>query len=77
MIDLCSPRAPAAVPLADVIAMMTGFLLAWRLPVWATVALGLALEAFVGYMIRDNLALNILMLIHPIAAVKVWQTGGT
>ena len=63
--------------LSDLAAMLTGFLLAWRLPVWATVILGLSMEAFVGYMIRDNLALNILMLIHPIEAVKIWQGGGS
>jgi len=63
--------------LSDLVAMMTGFLLAWRLPVSATVILGLGMEAFVGYMIRDNLALNILMLIHPIEAVKIWQGGGS
>jgi hypothetical protein len=34
------------------------------------------IEAGLAFFIRDNLALNILMLIHPIAAVKRWQSGG-
>src|SRR5687767_10016151 len=55
---------------ADILAMSAGFLLAARLPVWSTVALTVAMELAVGYAIRDNLLLNILMLISPIDAVK-------
>ena len=62
--------------LADVLFMALGFMLAWRLPVRATVALVIALEAFVGYSIRDNLALNIIMLIHPFEIIRAWQFGG-
>ena len=62
--------------LSDITAMMAGFWLASRLPVWATVTLTIGLEAFVGYMIRDNLALNILMLLYPLDAVRHWQSGG-
>lgn len=62
--------------ICDVLAMTIGFYLASILPVWLTVVLAVGAELFTGYMIRDNLTLNVIMLIHPVEAIKAWQSGG-
>lgn len=59
----------------DTVAMAIGFWLARLLPVSATVALALAIEISLGYLIRDNLALNIIQLVYPNAAISAWQAG--
>jgi hypothetical protein len=61
--------------ICDIGWMMLGFMVASRWPVWATLALVVIAEVGVGYAIRDNLALNILMLIYPLEAVRRWQAG--
>ena len=62
---------------SDILAMVAGFLLAARIPVWATVVAVVVIEAFLAYWIRDNLALNVLMLIYPLEAVRRWQAGAS
>jgi hypothetical protein len=60
---------------SDTLAMVAGFLFAKKFPVAATVAVGLFFEVVLLLHIRDNLALNIIMLIHPFEAIKHWQSG--
>jgi hypothetical protein len=60
----------------DTLAAALGFTLARVLPVWVSVAFVVGLELFAAYMIRDNLILNIIQLIHPSEVISRWQTGG-
>ena len=50
--------------------------IARRLPISAVAGLAVAMELIVGAVIHDNLTLNILMLVHPLDAVRAWQAGG-
>ena len=59
----------------DILSMVGGFLLAARWPVWATIATAVGLELFVGWWIRDNLTLNVIMLVYPLEAIRRWQMG--
>jgi hypothetical protein len=59
----------------DTVFMAVGFFAASRLPAWVTVAIAIFFELLTGYIIRDNLTLNVLMLIWPVDAVRVWQGG--
>lgn len=61
---------------ADIVFMAIGFGIAGRAPVLVSVAIGLGFEALALFAIRDNLALNVIMLLHPMEAIRSWQDGG-
>jgi hypothetical protein len=59
----------------DLLTAAVGYGIAARAPLWGTVAIALALELLLAWAIRDNLTLNLLMLIHPVPAIEAWQSG--
>ena len=61
--------------MSDIAMMALGFLAARRLPVWASVVLAILLELAALIVIRDNLTLNIIMLLAPNDAIRAWQAG--
>jgi hypothetical protein len=62
--------------LSDIAMMAIGFLAARKLPPWASVALLVALELLPLAVIRDNLTLNVWMLLWPNHALAAWQAAG-
>jgi len=61
---------------SDITMMALGFFIARKLPVWATVALLIVLELVPLFVIRDNLTLNVWMLLWPSEAIGAWQAAG-
>ena len=59
--------------LTDIFAMTVGFIAASKLRVWMSILLFIALEALLLFFIRDNLTINVIMLLHPFEAIKAWQ----
>lgn len=60
---------------ADVAWMALGFAFARRVPWWVTVGVAVAFELIALVAIRDNLTLNVLMLVSPVEAIKAWQSA--
>lgn len=63
--------------LSDIAMMALGFWFARKLPLWWSVAIVLVLELVPLFVIRDNLTLNVWMLLAPNGAIKAWQSGGS
>jgi hypothetical protein len=55
--------------------MVLGFVMAARFPIWVIVTLAILFEIGVGAVIRYNLNLNIIMLLHPFDSIRQWQSG--
>lgn len=62
--------------MSDLLMMALGFLAASRLKLWQSVGVILAMELGCLILFRDNLTLNVLMLVWPLKAIKEWQLGG-
>ena len=62
--------------LSDTLTAMLGFLFAASVPPIAPIAVGIAIELGLAFAIRDNLALNIVMLVHEVPWIKAWQAAG-
>jgi len=60
---------------SDTIAALIGFMLAAKLPTKITVAIALFFEILALIVIRDNLTLNVIMLLHPFEFIRQWQSG--
>jgi hypothetical protein len=60
---------------SDITMMGLGYLLARKLPVWVSVTVVLVLELIPLFAIRDNLTLNVWMLLAPNDAIRGWQTA--
>jgi hypothetical protein len=58
---------------SDVVFMALGFAFALLAPAWVKIAVALGFELIALWAIRDNLTLNVLMLVWPIDAIKAWQ----
>jgi hypothetical protein len=62
--------------LSDIGMMSLGFLFASRARPWVSVSAVIAMEVGCALWVRDNLTLNIIMLVHPVEAIKAWQSAG-
>lgn len=62
--------------LGDVLSCVLGFYVARRLGFVRSLVLFLVIEVFLLIVMRDNLTLNVLMLIYPVPGIKAWQSVG-
>jgi len=62
--------------MSDALFALAGFMLAHRLPVALIAGLAVTFELLTGAVIRDNLTLNVTMLIYPFDFIRMWQAGG-
>ena len=58
---------------SDIACCMLGFFIARKLGFRLSLLLLIAVEVILLFWVHDNLTLNIIMLIHPVEAIKQWQ----
>jgi len=61
--------------LGDLVSCGLGFIIAYYLGLWRSIALFLLIELVLILTIKDSLLINIIMIIYPLDAIKNWQTG--
>jgi len=61
--------------ISDMLCCASGFVTAYKLRFWKSLFLFIATEIVLIFWIHDSLIINIIMLIHPIEAIKHWQMG--
>jgi hypothetical protein len=59
----------------DLLSCAVGYALAQRIGWKWSIGLFVVIELVMLLMIRDNLTLNVIMLLYPIEAIKRWQGG--
>jgi hypothetical protein len=62
--------------ISDIFGCATGFALGYKLKFWKSLALFIATELILIFTIHDSLIINLIMLIHPVEAIKAWQMSG-
>lgn len=60
----------------DVLMVAIGFWIARYSKVWFSILLVIVFEVGCLFWVRDNLTLNVIMLVHPVESIKVWQSEG-
>jgi len=62
--------------IGDIASYAIGFFIAWHVGWKWSIAIFLIVDLGMLWLIRDNLALNVLMLLWPLDAIRKWQAGG-
>jgi len=57
----------------DILSCALGYVLAQRLGIVFAAGMFIVTEVALAIMIRDNLTLNVIMLVSPVEAIKEWQ----
>lgn len=62
--------------LSDIVMVGIGFIFARFSRLWVIISVIVAMELGTLYYVRDNLTLNVIMLVHPVESIKTWQSMG-